>query len=378
MVTITSSKGPTDSFWYVETDSELRSLCERVQDARTLAVDTEFERQRTFYPKLCLVQLAIDDVVVCIDTRVVRELSNLVAALNRSHVPKIIHSARQDLEVLGLVCGAIPRPLYDTQVAAGLVGFSEQIGYGNLVDAVLGIKLEKSETRSDWSARPLLPNQLSYAADDVRYLAPLKKALDQRLAKLGRDDWLVEDCARLAKSSGDDYGIDGAWQRVKGIGCLSPAAFKRCVSLASWREQTARAQNVPRNWIVKDRHLIEIAALGPTSKRELECISDSEAGALRKHGESLIHACSRLPESEDLQPISRAQLTEEEKRLVKELGKTVRNTAAVLNIAAPLLMTRKEIEQTVRGQIPERLQEGWRREVVGSEIIAACAFSVGA
>ena len=359
-----SIKTAQDGLWFIDTDDELDALCQRIEKSHHLGIDTEFERRRTYYAELCLIQVTIDDAFACVDPYAVSQVEVLIAALNRSPQPKVMHAPRQDLEVLAQAGGAVPAPLYDTQLAAGLIGFPEQIGYADLVFELLGVSLEKSQTRSDWRARPLNPEQLSYAVDDVRFLRPIKEALDRRLVELGRDAWHREDCAALVDQENYEIAVGDAWQRTKGLGNLSPAAFARAVALAAWRETTARTRNLPRSWVLKDNQLVNIASTDAMTKRTLEEHCALSAAAIRRYGDELIAINNNAGGADAVAKPNQRPLTEAGRHACKLLNTKVGDIARDLDIAAPLLMTRKEMEQVVSGRMPERIVDGWRQDVV--------------
>jgi ribonuclease D len=356
--------------WFIDNDDDFDAFCQRIETARHIGVDTEFERRRTYYSELCLVQIAIDGDFACIDPFAVNRFDRLIAALNKNPQPKVMHAARQDLEVLVQTTDVIPTPLYDSQLAAGLAGYPEQIGYADLVFELLGVSLGKSQTRSDWRKRPLTPAQLSYAVDDVRYLLPIKEVLHSRLVELERAAWLEEDCAALCAWDNYDVAVDDAWRRVKGFGNLSPEAFARCVALAAWRETAARRRNLPRNWVLKDAELVDIAAAQPTTTGELADRCNLNAASIRRYGDELLAVTRDAHGASTVEQPRQRQLTAEGRRALKLLGGKVRDIARTLGIAAPLLMTRREMEQLVCGHVPERVHDGWRKDLVGDVALA--------
>ncbi len=363
-------KTTENKLWFIDTDDELDALCHRIGSSRHIGIDTEFERRRTYYPELCLVQIAVDDDFACVDPYAVSGIDALIGAFNRTREPKVIHAAHQDLEVLIHAGGAPPGPIYDTQLAAGLLGYAEQIGYADLVSELLGVVLEKSQTRSDWRTRPLDPAQLNYAVDDVRYLAPIKETLDRRLGELGRKSWLLEDCAALIERNDYEVPVEDAWQRVKGIGRLSSEAFARGAALATWREMTARARNLPRSWVIKDTEIVKTAAHAPVTTLELGERCALSAASIRRYGDELIAITNDTHAGAAVKKPDHRRINDEGRRALKLLGAKVRDIARTLDIAPPLLMTRKEIEQAVSGRMPERVVDGWRREIVGTTVLA--------
>ena len=359
--------------WFIAGQAELESLCRELGAARRIAIDTEFERQRTYFAELCLVQISAADVVACIDPYAVSSLAPLSTALAAPAATKILHAARQDLEILYQTSGCLPVPLFDTQVAAGLAGFADNIGYADLVQQVLGVVLDKSQTRTDWRQRPLTDAQLRYAADDVRYLDELAARLHERLCALGREAWLDEESRALAAPATYDQPAASAWQRVKGLAALPAPAFARAVALAAWREDMARRRNLPRGWVVRDDELIDIAVLAPADTRALGASTLSEA-AVRRYGEAILETLARpLPAVE--QPAQR-RLTAAGRRLLKAIGQRAQEIAGELNVAVSLLVTRRELEACICGQVPARLSAGWRQAVL-RDVVALAAAGAG-
>jgi len=187
---------------FVDTSQSLAQLCRRLRDSDWLALDTEFVRDRSYYPRLCLLQVANEEVVACIDPLALPDMAELFSVIYDPGITKVFHAGRQDLEILYHLFGKLPQPLFDTQIAAALLGWGDQIGYGALVKAMLGVELPKAHSRTDWSIRPLSPEQIRYAADDVRYLRQLYQRQRQRLDELGRTEWLERPASGTNRASG--------------------------------------------------------------------------------------------------------------------------------------------------------------------------------
>ncbi|MDE2089680.1 MAG: ribonuclease D, partial [Gammaproteobacteria bacterium] len=273
---------------YIDTPQRLAALCRRLEGRPWLALDTEFLRDKSYRPRLCLLQVAVEDAIACVDPLALDDLTPLLDLLYDPSIVKVLHSAYQDLEIFYYLRGAPPRPVFDTQIAALLAGHGDQIGYASLVQALLGVKLDKAHTRTDWSRRPLHPEQLQYAADDVRYLGPLYLRLRDELEHRGRLAWLQEDFTALTDPATYANPPETAWRRIRGAERLTDAQFAVLAALAAWREQTAQRNDRPRQWILSDDCLLELARHRPASLEKLAGIRDLKPGALDKYGADLL------------------------------------------------------------------------------------------
>jgi ribonuclease D len=251
----------------ISTSAALAELATRLRAQPRVGLDTEFLRERTYRAQLCLVQLSWAGGSVCVDPLALEDLGPLAQLLTAPAV-KVMHASRQDLEVLLPVAG-LTRPVFDTQIAAGLTGLPAQIGYAELVRRLLGHELAKSHTRTDWSRRPLSAEQLAYALDDVNYLLPLADRLQQELARLGRLAWLEEELQELADAGTLSVDPEKAWQRLKGLRDLDPGRLRLARALAAWRERNAIEHDRPRGWILEESVLREIVLQVP---RTLEAL----------------------------------------------------------------------------------------------------------
>ena len=344
-------------FRFIASQAALETLCAELRNLPWLGLDTEFERSRTFYAELCLVQIAAPGVLACIDPFAVESLAPLMDVLAVETTTKFLHAARQDLEVLHQIDGRLPAALLDTQVAAGLAGFADNIGYADLVQQLLGVSLDKSQTRTDWRQRPLTSAQLDYAAADVLHLGPIAALLEERLAALGRSAWLAEDCRALLAVDQYRQVPELAWQRLRGLANLSPVAQTRAVALAAWRETTAQTRNLPRGWVLKDDELMSLASNVPGSARELAA-SLPNNGNLRRHAEAII---ALLASASGTPPETGAKrLTVAGRAHLKRLSMSAQAIAQQLGIAASILVTRRELEMLTSDDMPPRLRDGWR------------------
>ena len=255
---------------YITEARGLEAFCETIKESDWLAVDTEFLRVNTYFPKLCLIQVASEHAVACIDPLADLALQPLMEVLINSRIVKIMHSASQDLEVFYHHFGVIPTPVFDTQMAAGLIEQGNQIGYAGLVKQLLAITLTKNQTRTDWGQRPLTDDQLNYAATDVIYLGDLYHHLKTKLEDNNLYNDFIIECKKLTHSKRYQSRPVDAWQKVKGINKLSQHKFKVACALAAWREREAAQQNRPRRWIISDHLLLTLARRLPTDDVELQ------------------------------------------------------------------------------------------------------------
>jgi ribonuclease D len=345
-----------------------------MRGATRLAIDTEFMRERTYYPRLCLVQVATDTDCLLIDTLNGLDLGELLELLADPHRVKVLHAARQDLEVLYLSGGRVPLPVFDTQIAAALLGFAPQIGYAELVARQLGHSIDKGQTRTDWSRRPLTPEQLAYAADDVHHLLELHTQLEGALRQRGRLHWLDEDDAAFGDEALYRTTPAEAWRRLKGIGRLKPAQRAIARALAAWREERAIASDKPRAWILPDEALLGMATFAPRSAEELATVRALQPAVLRKRGEELLAIIAAARDSSEvIEDLPGRRLEARESALVGEMLDEVRAEAARLGLAPELLATRRDVEALVLGRSDAALLEGWRRGAIGERLLAMAA-----
>jgi ribonuclease D len=254
----------------VDTDAGLAELCDGLRGQPVLALDTEFLREKTYRAQLCLLQVAAEGVIACVDPLALENLDPLLDIIYDPNVTKVMHSARQDMEIFFDLRGDLPKPLFDSQVAATLLGFGEQVGYANLVKGMLGVELDKMHTRTDWTQRPLDEAQIEYAADDVRYLFKIYHQQAEALKAKGRLDWLQEDFDELTDVNTYSPPEETLWTKVKGRQKLKGVQLAILRDLAVWRENQAKKINRPRRWILKDDVMVDMsrfAPLLPTIKR---------------------------------------------------------------------------------------------------------------
>lgn len=352
----------------VATPGELLGLVEELRGAPWLALDTEFIREKTYYPQLCLIQVATPEVVACVDPLAVADLGPLLDVIYDPATTKVMHAARQDLEILLQLRGALPVPLFDTQVAATVLGYGEQVGYGALVRQVLGVDLDKSHSRTDWARRPLDPEQLRYAADDVRYLGKVYQVLLEQLAAKDRLAWLAEDFAELADPRTYRTEPAEAWLRIKGAGKLKGAQLAVLQALSAWREEQAVKSDRPRRWLLKDELLLDLARLMPDSAAKLERMRGLEGSSVAKFGAewvARIAAAKKLPREQWPVLELSERLTVEQDAVVDLLMAVLRQIGAEQDVTPSAIANRRDLEQLVLGNSEVPLLHGWRGAVAG-------------
>ncbi len=355
----------------IASHSALEDLLAELQGESAIGIDTEFLRERTYRAELCLVQMTTRQEPVCIDPITLGDLEPLRSTFNQGGPLKVLHSGRQDLEVLTPLVGPVA-PLFDTQIAASLAGFPAQVGYAELVRRLLGTELPKGQTRTDWSRRPLSPEQVEYARDDVRYLLPLREALLADIDRLGRSAWLEEDQLALQDPSVLQIDPDRAWQRFKGVSAWDEGRKGLLRSLAAWRERRAIARNRPRGWILDDAVLRDIVQIVPRSMDDLVRIPAMPEGVVKHSGEDLLamiqaagidHPPPPLPKRERPDPAFVAT--------VKRLSGVTQTIAKELDIASEVLATRKDLEDIAAGRDAASVLGGWRADILADRLRAA-------
>jgi ribonuclease D len=350
----------------------LADLLGGLDPAQGWALDTEFVRERTYYPRLCLVQVAIGEEILLVDPLRIGDEDLLRRFLAASHAPRVVHAARQDVEVLLPLTGDPLAPLLDTQLAAALLGFPSQVGYGDLVRQVLGVELKKGHARTDWAARPLKVEQLEYAADDVRYLVPVADELQSRLDAAGRLGWLAEECAQLADPGLYRTEPAEAWRRLKGLERMHPEERAIACALAGWREEKAMRRDLPRGWILPDEALRDVARLRPDSASALRRVASLPGGPSYRLADELLEQVG-LAAGTPPPPAAPAseRLTPEQQAGVRRLQDALQSVAAETGLNAEVLATRRDLTALVRGAREVPPLTGWRRQVVGERLLAA-------
>lgn len=356
---------------YIDTAADLESLCQTLAHADWLAVDTEFVREKTYYSQLCLVQISNGEHISLVDAVAIEDLGPLCDLLENPAITKVFHSASQDLEIFYHLRGRVPEPLFDTQIAAALLGQPGQVSYAAMVEKYCDVQLDKSHSRTDWSRRPLSSAQLDYAAADVDYLGKIYHMLDDELHKRDRQDWHRELCDKLCQHDNYANPPTEAWQRVKGHGRMKPGQLVVLHALAAWREEQAQKSNLPRRWVMADDRLLDMAYKQPTDLDALATcgLNDKQ---LKRNGSILLQKISNaLTTPEQQWPVA-AELfipSATEKKLTKKLMQKLQEIATEHDIDASYLARRKDIEKLVRGERQLPLLQGWRNVLAGKHIL---------
>ena len=356
---------------FIDTEAELAKFCQHISDTTWMTVDTEFLRERTYYAQLCLIQVATADSIACIDPLAIDDLSPLLELIYQPDIAIVFHAARQDLELFYALRGSLPPNVFDTQIAATVLGYGDQIGYGNLVKQCINIELDKAHSRTDWSKRPLDAGQIDYAADDVRYLRDVYHILLKELHEKNRLHWLDDDFASLTNS--DTYEPDPAmmWKKIKGAGRLKGVQLAILQKLAEWREARAIESNRPRRWILKDEVMLDLAKLTPETTQKLSVIRGLESGTIQRHGKTLIDIVARakaIPKTQWPTVKKPVFLTTQQDATVDAMVALLRKFCDEQAIAPAAVASRKDIERVVSGDPSVSLLHGWRNEIVGHHL----------
>jgi ribonuclease D len=355
----------------IATADALTAFAAGISRTAALALDTEFMREKTYRAELCLLQIAVDREAVCIDPLALPDLAALAPVLTGAGTVKVMHAARQDLEVLLPAVGLV-QPVFDTQIAGALAGFPAQVGYAELARRLLGVELEKAHTRADWTRRPLSAEQQEYALDDVRHLMELRASLLEILGKKGRLAWLEEELAGLANGEALRVEPDEAWKKVKGLPALDPGRQRLAQAIAAWRERRAAERNRPRGWILDDAVLREIVLRLPRSPAALGALPEIQESVVRKCGEDLLALVNEAGISDPPPPLPRRERPDPALlNTVKRLAEIAAAAAAELEIGPEVLATRRELEKLAAGRQDISLLRGWRADVIGKKLQSA-------
>jgi ribonuclease D len=358
---------------YITDTQSLEDLVRRLRQAPVVGIDTEFMREKTYFAKLCLIQLASDDMAAIVDPLVCKDLSPLAELFEDTAVIKVLHAGGQDLEIFFRECDTTLSPVFDTQVAATLTGYPQQIGYGPLVSEVTGVKLDKGDSYTDWSRRPLSATQVEYALNDVRYLPEVYRDLHGKLEAAGRTDWLQADFDRLADPATYEILPEEQWRRVKRVSSLNRRQLALAREIAAWREREAIRRDIPKRWVLGDEGVVEIARRAPADPAELAAIR----GVPDKIGQSatggLLQAVVRgnaVPEDELPSLKKKRRPAVDIDGAVDLMVALVRLRAHEHGVAMPLLASREDLERLASGDRDgAAMLEGWRRELVGNELV---------
>lgn len=351
----------------------LREVIARFRTAPAVGVDTEFMRERTYYAKLCLVQIGTDDLTAIIDPIALPDLTPLCELLCDTNVVKVLHAGGQDLEIFYRLCGCATAPVFDTQVAATLAGFPQQVGYAALVRELLDVELDKGDTYSDWSKRPLTETQVCYARNDVAYLPEVYRLLKERLESEGRMGWLAADFARMEEASTYETDFAELWRKVKRISSLNRRQLAVAREVTAWREHEAMRRDVPKRWVLGDESIVEVARRAPRSAEELSAIRGVGDKVGRAAVSALLDAVARglaVPDDELPGVKKRRRPIGDVDSAVDVMVAVLRVRARQHGVAMPLLASRDDLERLAAGDRDGHpLLEGWRKSMVGDELV---------
>lgn len=351
----------------IATQKELAAFCKSVAQEEFLTVDTEFIREKTYFPRLCLIQIAgsehsaiIDPLAKDIDLAPVFEL------LQNPKIVKVFHAARQDIEIFYLLSKKIPTPIFDTQVAAAVCGFGESAGYESLVNQIVGKEIDKSSRFTDWSARPLSEKQLSYALSDVTHLRVIYETLKKKIEDTGRTTWIAEEHVYLSDPALYDANPDEAWKRLR-VGNLKPKSLAVLRELARWREQEAIKHDVPRGRIVKDEVLVELALSAPRKESDLSRIR-SIGNISQSRMAAIIHC---VETALALSPSEYPQLSRHRKLPMNITGALamlqllLKVSADKHDVSASMVANKDDLEKIALGETDTPALHGWRYDIFG-------------
>ncbi len=339
------------------------SLKDTLSNFQRLGVDTEFMREKTYFAQLCLVQIAAGEALYCVDPLADAGRDAFWEQLLATDW--VAHSARQDIEVVFQTSGKMPASLFDTQIAAGLLGMPAQVGYAGLVKELFDVEMAKSHTRADWTRRPLQTAELDYAAEDVEYLLPAADILSERLDKKDRLDWVRQDSALLLEESLYEVSAEQAIERLKGARNFRGPKRAAAVRLAVWREEEAIRRNRPRQWIVRDKLLLDIAYKLPSRISELAAIDGMPPKLLQRNGRKMLQEIQAASEEKNHYEPPRPP-DEEQKALLKEMQSRVAECADELDLATETLASKRELSAVIiSGNRDSRVFGGWRKSLIG-------------
>ena len=372
---------PNPSLPYVTNQHALESLCHTLRQSPRLALDTEFVGEDTFIPRLELIQVATATTAAVIDFPAVQASGSLDVfweLICDGKIEKIVHAGRQDLDLFAIHAGQIPKPFFDTQIAAAMLGYGAQVAYANLVQRLHGTKLAKAHTFTNWSARPLSDDQIAYALEDVEFLLSIHTHLQDRLNTLGRLEWVSEEFARLEAAVGEkSREPQERYQRIRGWDTLKPKGAAVLRELAAWREAEARRRNVPRGRVMRDEVLLQLARHPPKSVNELRGLRGVHSSEVDRHGGQLlatITSALALPPSAWPEVPRERKPDPESTGIVELLQAVLKARAAEEGLAPTMLATSADLQTLVeakqnRTALDVPILRGWRRQLAGDLLL---------
>lgn len=364
---------------YISTKTELERFCELASAAKVIAVDTEFLRERTYFPKLCLVQVAVGDDIAAIDPILIDDLAPLAAVFEDPSVTKVFHACGQDLEVLLDGMGVTCAPVFDTQLAAAFLGLRQQVSYASLVESYSGVRLPKAESLTDWSRRPLDPEQLTYAEDDVRYLPGIYERMMTELVERDRLSWVAPEMEALCDPSRIRRDPREAFRRLRRAGSLTRRQLAIAREVCAWREDTAAHRDLPRKWVASDEVIVEVCKRTPSTLDRLRRIRGTDQIGERD-GRALLEAVARgtaCPAEECPKVDRHVRPSAEAEGVVDLMYAVLRLVSERSGVATQLIATRDDLLDFMQDHDSSPLASGWRHELAGSTLERLLSGEVG-
>ncbi len=364
---------------YIASFDELSAFCERAAPYGVLAVDTEFLRERTYHPMLCLIQVATDDESVAIDPLAIEDLGPLKALLADHGKTKVFHACDQDIEIIYDTMGIMPEPMFDTQLAAAFLGHRMQIGYGALVQAMEGVRLPKADGLTDWSHRPLDTDQLEYAEDDVRYLPHIYRQMMDELIRRDRLSWVVPELQQICDRMVQRHDPREAYLHLKRSSSLTRKQLAIAREVCAWREQSAPARNLPRKWVMADEVIVELCRHAPRDVERLRRIRGTQSLSA-KDAEALMRAIRKGVHCDPKaypQVKHRSRTSADTDSVIDLMYAMLRLLSDSSGVAIPLIATRDDLQSFLMGDKDSPLRSGWRYELAGSKLEGLLRGEVG-
>ena len=363
----------------LENAEQLHAAARHWSGQAVLGIDTEFLRERTYRAQLGLVQVSDGYTAWLVDTKRLEDLEPLKQLFTNPAILKVFHSASEDLEVLWNTLGVTPHPMADTQIACAMLGQPLQMSYHHAVKWMIGVEVDKEQTRSDWIRRPLKPAQLHYAATDVVFLPAMLDKLRRDLVLRGRWSWLEEDVAIMIDNSQKAIESERAYLRLNGFSNLDMPSLHLLRALTAWREQTARERNLARGFVLPDAALLQLASRKPQSTRELAELTGLHPKALSRYQDTLLSIIGQNRDA--LEPIEQAlPLDKQQRRVIDAMRDLVQREAKLLQVDPAILASKKQLEALLRAQesgspIPERLR-GWREPIITGKLLRLAVMAL--
>ncbi|WP_417349142.1 ribonuclease D [Ferrimonas sp.] len=361
---------------WIDTDEGLAQLCDQASQAEAVALDTEFVRTRTLYAQLGLIQIYDGTTLALVDPLTIEDLGPFWRLLENESVVKVLHSCSEDLEIFAQQGGVQPKPLFDTQVAGVLLNKGAPMGYGKMVEAYLGLALDKGEARTNWLARPLRNTQLEYAAADVLYLLKIYHTMKEEIAEAGRHDWLMEEGERLTEGRLDPVDPETAYLKVKNAFQLRPEQLAILKSLAAWRLGVAQKRDLALNFVIKDAALLTLSKRAPRSinyLNQLDCLTERD---VQRHGKAILKVVAGADLDNPPEPVDPLSAEPEFRDAAKLVRKTLTQVCEQHEVAAELMASKKLVHQYLKwrlggqqGREPVVLR-GWRGELTRASLDA--------